>query len=364
MPLSIVHLIEASATGTLTMASLLANAQAEQGHRVHVVYSERPETPADIHRHFGPRVTLSKVQMLTLAEKLLSIHRVKAELAATDVAFLHSSFAGFIGRVASLGSHRPKLFYIPHCISFMRRDIGVFRRLVFIMLEWIGAIKSATYIACSLSEMEAVSRYIPFRPCLKVENAIRLDHDLVTTAQRRSKSVVTVGQIREQKGPNQFATVAERVISIDPEVEFIWIGDGDPIARARLEKAGVTVLGWLQKPEVVANLLIATAYLSTARWEGMPVSLIEANYCGLPVIASRCAGNIDVVDHGKTGWIFETTEQAVTQVLNALNDPLSARMVAERARQVARVRFATDRYIDEMSSLLGCPAHGDESAKE
>jgi len=42
------------------------------------------------------------------------------------VVFLYSSFAGFVGRLSLLGVD-VKAFYIPLCISFMRKDIGFLR---------------------------------------------------------------------------------------------------------------------------------------------------------------------------------------------------------------------------------------------
>jgi glycosyltransferase involved in cell wall biosynthesis len=54
-----------------------------------------------------------------------------------------------------------------------------------------------------------------------------------------------------------------------------------------LEKSGVEVTGWLPKESGLSVLAGASVYLHTARWEGFPVSLLEAVAIGVPVVVLR-----------------------------------------------------------------------------
>lgn len=355
--MNIVHVIEASATGTLAMASLLVNSQIRAGHSVEVVFSRRPETPQDFASHFDSRCRISKIQMYSYTDKVKSLFALRSHLGevSPDVVFLHSSFSGFLGRLAVLFALRTsKIFYIPHCISFMRRDVGAFKRSIFVLFEWIAAVKRADYVACSRSEYDAIRSAIPFRKCHLVENAVDFSNiplDVLSTS-KESRTVVTVGQIRTQKGPSRFAEIARQVKLKDPDIEFLWIGDGDPGLRAELQAAGVKVVGWVPKARVWDYLGIARIYLSTALWEGMPVSLIEASCAGLPIVASKCAGNVDVVEHGKTGWLYENSNEASVLILNALEDNNMSRDMARLALEIAKKRFSTERYLVEMEQLI------------
>ena len=60
--------------------------------------------------------------------------------------FLHSSFAGFIGRIALLGIKQIKLFYVPHSISLMKRDINNLIWLIYYLLELVPCLKKFEYI--------------------------------------------------------------------------------------------------------------------------------------------------------------------------------------------------------------------------
>lgn len=52
-------------------------------------------------------------------------------------------------------------------------------------------------------------------------------------------------------------------------------------------------------------LKISNLALSSAKQEGLPVNLMEAMYVGIPIIASDCRGNRDLVSNGKNGYLIE-----------------------------------------------------------
>ena len=356
--MKITHIVEASATGTLSMLAVLANAQAAQRNEVEVIYSIRPETPKNLESLFSPDIVLSNIQMSNVRDKISSVNKIRSRLKETSPSnvIMHSSFAGFLGRVASISIlPRTNFFYIPHCISFMRKDISTIKRFLFILFEWCAALKKTDYIACSESEKNEISKYIPFRHCHLVENAVSTDKSTLPSSNTHLKTIITVGQIRPQKGPEEFSAIAKASLLIDPTISFIWIGDGDEHYKKQLIESGVTVLGWMQKEDVMKNLSKADIYLSSAKWEGMPVSLIEAIFAGLPIIASRCAGNIDVVSHGQTGFIYDTADEATQLISELISNPHKATTLAQNAFNIAKERFSVSRYINDINNLMNKP---------
>lgn len=360
MPLQLMHLVESTATGTLSMLAMLANRQAQLGHRVTVVYSRRPETPLNLSNVFDSRIRLVNVQMLSHADQLHSIRILRRLLQeeVNDAVFLHSSIAGFIGRIASLGlSDATRYFYIPHCISLMRCDVDPLTRALFVALEWAGASRRCDYIACSASEKQTIDRLIPFRRCHIIENAIDFAAlPFIPNAEQRQRrpEVITAGQIRPQKNPQEFASICRVVKQQCPNVAFTWIGDGDSDQRTNLEHAGVTVTGWMSKDDVFRRMANSAVYLSTSRWEGMPVSVIEACALGLRVVVSPCVGNVDVIEEGRTGWIYHSPTHAAELVTRSLDEALGTASVLHCANTMAmaRARFSMERYMQDINTLL------------
>lgn len=348
------HVIEASATGTLSMANMLVRSQIDSGSEVHVVYSPRPETPDNIHDFFGLGVVVHELDMSSPKGLLVAFFKLRflVKKLSPNVVVLHSSFAGFVGRLSSLFLGRKiRYFYIPHCISFMRKDINRIKKTAFIFFEWLASIKRCVYLACSESEQKVIRRYVPFRDCLLVENAVKMP-DICRQNDSTKKVVITVGGVRPQKGPLEYAELARLSFSRIPKIEFLWIGDGDTELKKALIDAGVTVTGWLERDEVFSLLSSASVYVSTSHWEGMPVSVIEAMYSRLPIIASRCAGNIDVIKHNNNGWLFDSPSEACDQLERVLESADISSQFSLHAYKDACSRFSPERYFKSMNSIM------------
>ncbi len=351
---TVVHIVEATATGTLSMVVLLANAQAKQGWSVNVIYSRREETPSNLSSLFSKTVSLINVQMASFKEKLTSLFTLRRTLKSLspDAVFCHSSFGGFLGRVAALGLGGAHYFYLPHCISFMRQDVGRLKRGLFVMFEGVAALKRADYVACSKSEHEIIKKHLPFRTCHLVENAMSIGDLPEVESSFAKHSVVTVGQIRYQKDPEAFAKICRETQRQRPNVEFVWVGDGDAEGKQLLVDAGVVVTGWKTKAEVMGVLSESSIYLSTALWEGLPVSIIEAMLVGIPVVASSCCGNVDVVSSGETGWLFDCDSVAVEQLISLVDNPELGQQTAIAAKDLAISRYSPERYVSEINRLV------------
>ncbi|RZF30053.1 glycosyltransferase [Paraburkholderia sp. UYCP14C] len=355
----VVHVVESTATGTLAVVSTLATRLAKEGHEVYVIYSEREETPKNLRAMFHPDVVLQHLQMKgpSLPSVLSDLRRKIIEL-KPDIVHMHSSFAGFLGRISTLFALPETAFlYSPHCISFMRRDIGRMKRYCFVALELLASIKNCTYVGCSESECAAISRHLR-REAVLVENAIdravavqrdnrRSSEDKANTTSTRK--IVTVGGIRVQKNPRLFAEIARLFDS--GGAEFVWIGDGDAALKQTLEDAGVRVTGWLPRANVLDAVAQADIYLSTATWEGMPISLIEAMTLGTPVVASQCPGNIDTIRHDSTGVLYQTAPQATALIARMMTDDDFRERLSRRAQQEAHGRFSEDRFFNNMVLL-------------
>lgn len=352
--MQITHIIESTATGTLSIVSMLANEQS-LNNSVTVIYSRRPETPLNLEDYFSTNVNLIECQLESkkLFKSVFKLNR-KLRSLCPDIIHCHSSFAGFIGRLAAI-RNKAKVFYSPHCISFMRKDISLLKATVFKFLEIIGTFKKSTYIACSESERLAIRKALPYVNVVLIENAVNLSEFDLNSKKSFEKShleklkVISVGGIRPQKGPSEFAKISKYFNNHN--VEFIWVGDGDIELKKMLLSAGVQVKGWLDKKSVLSQLHQADVYLSTALWEGMPVSIIEASAADLPVIARNCEGNKDVVENGTSGILFDNTDEAVEKLLCLIKSEQLRESLAVKAKEAVFNRFSVDRYIKEVTKI-------------
>jgi len=68
--------------------------------------------------------------------------------------------------------------------------------------------------------------------------------------------------------------------------DAVWVGDGDLGLRRMLTAAGVRVTGWLGPADLEA-MLRESIYIHSARYEGFPLSILDAAVCGAPIVARR-----------------------------------------------------------------------------
>ena len=305
--MKVLHVTESMATGTLAMIS--SAVYSTNQYNIEIAYAPRGETPEDLHGYF-PECRLHKLPRSALAF-IVKLKRIVRD-SEPDIVHFHSSIGAAYGRLALFRNRKIKLFYSPHCISFMRKDVGAIKLFLFRSCERVlDVISPSTYIACSESERRVLKQ--AGIGCELLENCIsdsfinKVDERRICRA--RSPIILTVGGIREQKGPALFSRIANHFAS--SKVRFYWIGDGEEGFKKQLIGAGVCVLGWKTQDEIVDLLGRAAIYLSTSDWEGLPVSVIEAQASEIPCLLKSCAGNVDLVDHRKNGYIFDDYSAAI-----------------------------------------------------
>jgi glycosyltransferase involved in cell wall biosynthesis len=124
--------------------------------------------------------------------------------------------------------------------------------------------------------------------------------------------VITLGSVArldEQKDPLRFLRVIRHLADTGLRVRGSWVGSGDleramhsAVAELRLEGV-VDVLPATQRPEVA--IASFDVLLMTSRWEGLPLSVIEAMSLGRGIVAPRVGGLPELVSQDVNGWLFE-----------------------------------------------------------
>src|SRR5207245_6122571 len=78
-----------------------------------------------------------------------------------------------------------------------------------------------------------------------------------------------------------------------------------------------------------------------SRYESFGISVVEANFCGRPVLASNVGGLRDLVVEGKTGFLFKAGD--VDELAGRLEELLDRSEDLEQIGKSAK-KFAMSRY--------------------
>lgn len=113
----------------------------------------------------------------------------------------------------------------------------------------------------------------------------------------------------------------------------------------------VHFLGYRSDISEICNC--ADLFVFMSHQEGLPVALMEAMACGLPVVCSNIRGNIDLIDDGVTGLISDNTPGEVAESISKMrNDAALRDRLASAALQKIK-RFDLSSVEDEMTEIYG-----------
>ena len=354
--LRVIHATECAASGTLSVIVSLAHELAAAGARQTFVYCPRPETPPDLEALFPAGVEFVAVpaarglHLAFVANFSAALARVVRGF-APDVLHVHSSKAGFLGRLMRVLYRWPcRTLYSPHGLSFLDPDKHG-RNTVFRSLEWLAAQSGAVPVGCGRGEAELLAG-LSGHEALLLENPVDDFFFGVPRTPAAAPTVMTLGRLSRQKAPENFAAVARSVRARTPGARFVWVGDGDAGYRTLLEEAGCEVTGWCDRAAVARHLASAHVYLQTSRWEGLPISVIQALAAGVPCVVNDCIGNRDAVEHGVDGFVAApgTLAERVAQLL--ADEPLRERFGAAARVEAAR-RFGRAAFRAQVREIYG-----------
>lgn len=182
-------------------------------------------------------------------------------------------------------------------------------------------------------------------------------------SEQRPMCLLFVGRLSYEKGPDLLIEAFRAVVARNPQaVRLVLLGEGklrpvieeqvrDHVLQKLVEFKGNTF-------DVRPYLQEADLFLLPSRSEGLSNALLEAMAYGLPVVATRVSGTVDVIQDEVNGLLVEPEDpQAIAQaVQRLLNDAGLAGRLGREARRTVEEKYSlqsvAERYIDLYRELL------------
>jgi len=246
----------------------------------------------------GEEDLMRKVQEYTLrAERI-------AKTLDYDLIHAHDWLTYPSGMLAKKISSKPLVVHI-HATEFDRAGGPGDERVH--KIEHAGMTYADRVIAVSKYTAQMImSRYrIDTGKIRIIHNAFSLPKDSDLSQQRifKGPTVLFLGRITLQKGPDYYLEVAEKVLKAHPEARFILAGTGD-MSRHLLRRSAALRLknkflftGFLNRKQVERILRASDIYVLPSVSEPFGISPLEAMAFGITSIISKQSGVAEVVHH-------------------------------------------------------------------
>ncbi len=317
-----------------------------------------------------------RVEALPLARRISPLAHLRAFIALVrlfraerpDLVHAHMPISGFLARVAARCAGVKRIAYT--CHGFWFNNPGPWpRRAAGLLMEWIAARVTHVFLTVSREEAEDARRLhiaanaiaigngrdpALFRPDPAARARIRAELDVPETR----AVVIAVSRLVRHKGYPELATAMRDV----PEAELWVVGERLASDRgenmvALLQAAGLgdrlRLLGY--REDIPALLAAADIFTLPSQFEGLPMSVIEAMLCGLPVVATDIRGPREQVVNGVTGLLVPPAEAAplAKALAHLVAAPALRATLGEAGRDRARALYDEAAVVARTLDLLG-----------
>jgi glycosyltransferase involved in cell wall biosynthesis len=218
------------------------------------------------------------------------------------------------------------------CYSNSRAKTAVIAVMTNVQQTW--AVKHSAVdvfiTATEFSRQKHISGGVPSERVVVKPNFIYRDPG---KRDREDGYMVFVGRLVHEKGILTLLQTWRRLSGIPLKI----IGEG-PLSQEirRADIPGIQVLGQIERQKCIAILRHARCLILPSEWyEVLPLAIVEAFACGVPVITSNLGTMAEVVKHGMTGLLFRpgNAQDLASQVLWANEHPREMNIMGDHARR-------------------------------
>ena len=272
-------------------------------------------------------------------------------LCGKEIAFLHTLPCRTIAELHFAKEHRHQLLKANHG--------GLFWTLLGRMRtqQLVHAVRPLEQLVVLTKEDKAEWQQVGCSNVICIPNPCALDGQKMPIPSHKSKTILAVGRLHEQKGFDLLLQAWKRIEEHNQEWVLRVVGEGSQ--RSTLEKKinelelkHVVLAG--QAEDVAKEYLSASCFVLSSRYEGLPLALIEAMWCGLPCVAFDCPHGPKELLADNRGWLVPNGDiKALSeQIEYVLSHEREATERAMHAQTYARATYSEKSIMPQWVKLI------------
>ncbi|MFQ9924823.1 MAG: glycosyltransferase family 4 protein [Beduini sp.] len=340
---------------------------------------------------FGSTISKEKIENLKLSLKNMNIiyHHIPIPRKISDISNLresykltkqlmnqerydlihcHSPIGGIICRLANKHSNNydnSRMIYTAHGFHFFKGN-NAFKNFLFRSIEMYGARYTDVLITINKEDYEAASKFkLRRNGTVKYIPGIGIDLDKINSIQGNKEDLIneldipkdsilllSVGELNDNKN---HGIVIEALSRLPNNIHYLICGIGplkdtymDLAKQLGLEKR-LHLLGY--KNNIIEIMKSSDIFVFPSKREGLSVALMEAMACGLPCVATRIRGNIDLIQ-SEMGFLFsnnmECCKTAISKYIDLENNE-KIKMSKNCEKQIQK--YSLEKIQDAMKNI-------------
>ncbi|WP_159018819.1 glycosyltransferase [Algibacter sp. L3A6] len=245
----------------------------------------------------------------------------------------HSAKGGIIAKTVTTFLKIPVL-HTPQAYSFLSAE-NIFKKKIFLFVEKLFIGSNNKILASSTSEQNRAVKEVgyPIEKALLFNNSINPISKIEPLSIPKTwpdNYICSVGRPSFQKNIELMLDVLAEIKTSINDIHLVLMGVGyhapnleevnKKIKRLNLGP-NITLLEWTSRADIFNIIKASKLYLTTARYEGLPYSVIESLALGKPIVATDADGNRDLVEEGYNGHLIfnENISELADAVVGIIN---------------------------------------------
>ncbi|MEJ5177295.1 glycosyltransferase [Erwinia sp. MYb416] len=214
-----------------------------------------------------------------------------------DIIHLHSTFAGFIGRLILIiffWRQKPQVIYCPHGFSFLVKTSFIKLTLFTACERLLSRFTQSIICVGEYEYLKSLEKGFSEEKLCLISNGVDLPEKKNTNTHNKLNeyTLLYVGRFDRQKGTD---TLLDALRTLDDKtlefsIKVIMIGSAinktHSAEKIHLKNINIEYTGWLKKEDIGKYYRKANCLIIPSRWEGFAMVPLEAISYNLPVITS------------------------------------------------------------------------------
>ena len=189
-----------------------------------------------------------------------------------------------------------------------------------------------------------------------IPNPCALDGQKIPT-KSNEKIILAVGRLHEQKGFDLLLRAWQPIEKKYPDWSLRIVGEGPKraeletqIKQMNLQRA---VLAG-QTDNMIEEYTRASLFVLSSRYEGLPLALIEAMWCGLPCVSFDCPQGPSELLADDRGWLVKNgdVEALSRQIEFAITHPEEATERAQKAQTFVQKTYSEQNIMPKWVKIM------------
>lgn len=257
-------------------------------------------------------------KMLNIFAHVKALNQLQEIVNKENYSFIHchAPIAGLISRTIRFPKKR--IIYTAHGFHFYK-GAPIKNWILFYPLEFIAAMRTGTLITINREDYELAKSKLRAQTTAYV-HGVGLTLDKFKNRQKcdleRFKNfdddliLLSIGELNDNKNHEVVINELEKI----KDKHFVYLicglGNKKEYLQELVSKKGLTnkvvFLGY--RTDIPELLLGSDIYIHPSKREGLPVSVMEAMYSGLPICCSDIRGNRDLVSNNVNGFLVDLND--------------------------------------------------------